>query len=91
LTPAVRSPEVILFSEDLERAAEFYESLGFKESFRTPDVGEPIHVDLTLDGYELGIASVASTREDHGLDPSRAASEQPSSCGPTTPRRRTKS
>jgi predicted enzyme related to lactoylglutathione lyase len=26
-------------------------------------------VDLTLDGYKVGIASVASTRDDHGLDP----------------------
>jgi hypothetical protein len=31
--------------------------------------GEPIHVDLTLDGYMIGIASVESTRDDHGLDP----------------------
>jgi glyoxylase I family protein len=28
-----------------------------------------MHVDLTLDGYNLGIASVASSRDDHGLDP----------------------
>lgn len=63
------APQVILFSEDVERAAAFYSSLGFVETFRVPTEGEPIHVDLELDGYKLGIASVDSTRDDHGLDP----------------------
>ena len=66
---AFRAPHVVLFSEDVERAAAFYSSLGFAESFRVPGEGEPIHVDLVLDGYKLGIASVESTRDDHGLDP----------------------
>jgi glyoxylase I family protein len=64
-----RTPQVVLFSENPERAAAFYSNLGFTETFRVPTEGEPIHVDLTLDGYKIGIASVASTREDHGLDP----------------------
>jgi glyoxylase I family protein len=64
-----RTPQVILFSENLPRAVAFYSSLGFTETFRVPTEGEPIHVDLTLDGYKIGIASVASTRDDHGLDP----------------------
>ncbi|MEU0081275.1 VOC family protein [Micromonospora tulbaghiae] len=64
-----RSPQVILFSDDLTRAADFYTRLGFRETFRVPADGEPIHIDLVLDGYKIGIASVASTREDHGLDP----------------------
>ena len=64
-----RSPQVILFSEDVTRAAAFYSSLGFTETFRVPIEGEPIHVDLALDGYKIGVASVTSTREDHGLDP----------------------
>ena len=34
-----------------------------------PADGDPIHVDLALDGYKIGIASFASTRGDHGLDP----------------------
>lgn len=67
--PIFQSPQVILFSEDLPRAVAFYTRLGFVETFRVPTVGEPIHVDLVLDGYRLGIASVASTRDDHGLDP----------------------
>lgn len=64
-----RTPQVILFSEDVPRAAAFYSRLGFTETFRVPTEGEPIHVDLVLDGYKIGIASVASTRDDHGLDP----------------------
>ena len=64
-----REPQVVLFSTDLTRSAEFYASLGFEEVFRTPVTGEPIHVDLVLDGYRIGIASVDSTRDDHGLDP----------------------
>jgi hypothetical protein len=64
LTSRFRSPEVILFSEDLQRTAAFYKSLGFAETFRTPETGEPIHVDLALDDYKLGLASVASTRDD---------------------------
>ncbi|RBJ11155.1 glyoxalase/bleomycin resistance/dioxygenase family protein [Micromonospora provocatoris] len=64
-----RSPQVILFSDDLTRTAAFYTGLGFRETFRVPADGEPVHIDLVLDGYKIGIASVASTREDHGLDP----------------------
>ncbi|MDX3094979.1 VOC family protein [Streptomyces sp. ME01-24h] len=66
---AFRTPQVILFSDDLQRAVAFYRRLGFDETFRVPTEGEPIHVDLALDGYKIGIASAASTRDDHGLDP----------------------
>jgi catechol 2,3-dioxygenase-like lactoylglutathione lyase family enzyme len=64
-----RSPQVILFSPDVARAVDFYRGLGFTEVFRVPDAGDPIHVDLELTGYRIGIASVASTRDDHGLQP----------------------
>ena len=66
---AFRTPQVILFSADVERAAAFYSGLGFVETFRVPAEGKPIHVDLELDGYKLGVASVESLRDDHGLDP----------------------
>jgi len=69
LVPGFRTPQVVLFSQNLPRAVAFYSSLGFTETFRVPTEGEPIHVDLDLDGYKIGIASVASTRDDHGLDP----------------------
>jgi catechol 2,3-dioxygenase-like lactoylglutathione lyase family enzyme len=64
-----QNPQIVLFSADVARAAAFYAALGFEESFRTPSEGEPIHVDLALDGYRIGLASEASTRDDHGLAP----------------------
>lgn len=64
-----KTPQIVVFSKDLSRAAEFYKGMGSKEVFRTPIEGSPIHVDLVLDGYRIGLASEASTRHDHGLVP----------------------
>lgn len=64
-----KTPQVVLFSKDVERSTDFYKAVGFQEVFRTPTDGVPIHVDVELDGYRLGIASETSTRDDHGLDP----------------------
>jgi hypothetical protein len=44
------SPQVILFSEHVERTVRFYLGLGFSEAFRVSVTGEPIHVDIVLDG-----------------------------------------
>lgn len=66
---ALGSPQVVLFTRDIQRAAAFYTAVGFTEAFRTPAEGPAIHVDLELDGYRLGLATEASTRDDHGLDP----------------------
>jgi catechol 2,3-dioxygenase-like lactoylglutathione lyase family enzyme len=63
------SPQVVLLSRDVERAVAFYTAVGFAEVFRTPSEGPPIHADLELDGYRIGFATEASTRDDHGLDP----------------------
>jgi catechol 2,3-dioxygenase-like lactoylglutathione lyase family enzyme len=82
-----RTPQVVLFSEDLERAVAFYTSLGFNETFRVPTEGDPIHVDLALDDYKIGIASVASTRADHGLDPVPRGQRTAVILGPMTFRR----
>jgi catechol 2,3-dioxygenase-like lactoylglutathione lyase family enzyme len=64
-----RTPQIVLFSRDVERSADFYKAVGFCEVFRTPTEGVPIHVDVELDGYRLGLASATSTRDDHGLEP----------------------
>jgi catechol 2,3-dioxygenase-like lactoylglutathione lyase family enzyme len=64
-----RSPQIVLFSRDIERAVDFYKAVGFEEAFRTPVEGTPIHVDLVLDGYRIGLATETSTRDDHGLSP----------------------
>ncbi|GAB3779723.1 hypothetical protein GCM10027601_06470 [Nocardioides ungokensis] len=69
LVTMFKTPQVVLFSRDLAHAADFYSALGFEEVFRTPAEGSPIHIDLALDGYRIGLASEDSTRDDHGLDP----------------------
>jgi glyoxylase I family protein len=63
-----RSPQINLYVDDLPRSVAFYERLGFAETFRTPVEGTPIHVELVLDGFTIGIADVVSARRDHGLD-----------------------
>jgi catechol 2,3-dioxygenase-like lactoylglutathione lyase family enzyme len=57
-----------LYSTRVEETVGFYERLGFTERFRTPREGPPIHVELELDGFTLGVADVESARRDHGLD-----------------------
>ncbi len=64
-----KTPQVVLFCQNVSGTAQFYRSVGFEEVFRTPRDGEPIHVDLALDGYRIGLASEQSTRSDHGMDP----------------------
>ena len=56
-----------LYSRDLSRAAAFYSELGFVETFRTPASGEPVHVELKLDGFTLGIATIEAAKEHHNL------------------------
>src|SRR5262249_46225299 len=64
-----KSPMINLYSRDLPRAVAFYSELGFIETFRTPTSGEPTHIQLKLDGFSLGIATVEAAREHHGLRP----------------------
>ena len=67
--PAFRAPMINLYSRDLPQAVAFYSQLGFVETFRTPASGEPSHVELKLDGFTLGIATVAAASDHHGLRP----------------------
>lgn len=64
-----RSPQVNLYSRDLPRALAFYTKLGFIEAFRFPKEGEPEHVEMRLDAFNLGIATVETATADHGLSP----------------------
>jgi catechol 2,3-dioxygenase-like lactoylglutathione lyase family enzyme len=59
---------VNLYSRDLARALSFYTSLGFVERFRTPASGPPEHVEVELEGFWLGIATIEAARA-HGLNP----------------------
>lgn len=58
-----------LYSRDVPRALAFYIGLGFVETFRTPAMGEPGHVELTLDAFTLGIATLEAAQAHHGLAP----------------------
>jgi catechol 2,3-dioxygenase-like lactoylglutathione lyase family enzyme len=67
--PTFKEPMINLYSRDLPRAVAFYCDLGFLETFRTPASGDPVHVELALDGFTLGVATVEAAREHHGLSP----------------------
>ena len=64
-----RSPAINVYSHDVMRLIAFYEGLCFQETFRTPREGTPVHVELVLDGFTIGIASVDAAAADHGLRP----------------------
>jgi catechol 2,3-dioxygenase-like lactoylglutathione lyase family enzyme len=62
------SPQVNFYVEDVEASARFYrESFGFAETFRTPQRGRPVHVELRLGQFTLGLAAIDSLREMHGI------------------------
>lgn len=63
----LRSPAITIYSPDVMRLVRFYERIGFRETFRTPREGRPVHVELELDGFTLGLASVQAAEADHGL------------------------
>jgi catechol 2,3-dioxygenase-like lactoylglutathione lyase family enzyme len=65
----LRSPMINLYSNDVIRLVRFYERLGFRETFRTPKQGTPAHVELTLEDFKVGVASVDAAIETHGLRP----------------------
>jgi predicted enzyme related to lactoylglutathione lyase len=67
--PSFRTPMINLYSRDLSRAIAFYSDFGFVETFRTPPSGEASHVELALDGFKLGIATLEAACAHHGLNP----------------------
>lgn len=61
-------PAINYYVEDVERAVRFYtEHFGFAETFRTPREGKPVHVELTLGGLKLGLASREAGQTMHNL------------------------
>jgi hypothetical protein len=49
---------VNLYTADIDAGLRFYRDLlGFEETFRTPIVGTPQHVELTLNGFTLGLGT----------------------------------
>jgi catechol 2,3-dioxygenase-like lactoylglutathione lyase family enzyme len=64
-----RDPQINAYVRDVEACVCFYtELLGFVETFRTPESGPPVHVEVRLGGLILGFADIEATREMHGLD-----------------------
>ena len=60
---------VNLYTRDIEAGLSFYRDLlGFEETFRTPTEGTPEHVELTLNGFTLGLGSVEAAKKAHGVD-----------------------
>jgi lactoylglutathione lyase len=62
---------VNLYTGDIEAGLAFYRDLlGFEETFRTPSAGIPEHVELTLNGFNLGLGTVEAAKRVHGVDAS---------------------
>ena len=60
---------VNLYTRDIEAGLRFYrDRLGFQETFRTPKAGTPEHVELTLNGFALGLGTVEAGKRVHGVD-----------------------
>ncbi len=60
---------VNLYTRDIEAGIRFYRDLlGFSETFRTPSEGVPEHVELTLDGFGIGLGTVEAAKRVHGVD-----------------------
>jgi len=58
-----RAPQVNLSAQDIEATVGCCRGLlGFTETYRTPRPGTPIHVELCLDGFTLGLATIESLR-----------------------------
>ena len=62
---------VHLYTRDIEAGIRFYRDLlGFRETFRTPREGTPDHVELTLNGFGVGLGAIEAVKRRHGVDAS---------------------
>jgi lactoylglutathione lyase len=60
----------VLYAEDVELVAAFYQKLGFEEQFRMPSQdGSAGYIGLRRDDAELGVTTEASPRALAGVDP----------------------
>jgi len=65
---------VNLYTRDIEAGISFYRDLlGFEETFRTPLEGVPEHVELSLNGFGLGLGTEEAARRVHGVEASPGA------------------
>jgi len=67
---------VNLYTRDIEAGLRFYRDLlGFEETFRTPTVGTPEHVELTLNGFGVGLGTVEAAKRVQGDGPGQAGDQ----------------
>lgn len=60
---------VTIYSADIHNAAHFYgRTLGFAETYRFPQNGEPEHIEFQVGGAIIAISSPAGLRS-HGMPP----------------------
>lgn len=63
-----REAMVNYYVNDVEGVAAFYrEHFNFVETFRTPDQGPAVHIELALGNFVLGLASIDAARAMHRL------------------------
>lgn len=68
MTIEFTNPAINYYVDDVEVAVRFYtEHFGFIETFRTPQHGAPVHVEVRLGSLTLGLASKAAGQSMHGL------------------------
>ncbi len=69
MTPlSFHAPQVNLYVHNVEASVQFWvEHLGFRETFRTPETGNPEHVEVRLDGLVLGFGSIEAANRVHDL------------------------
>jgi len=60
---------VNLYTRNIKAGIHFYRDLlGFRETFRTPKEGAPEHVELTLNGFGVGLGTVEAAKRVHGVE-----------------------
>jgi len=59
----------VFYARSATRCADFYRDvLGFTETFRTPAEGTPVHVELRIGSFVVGMAGIDAARAMHGID-----------------------
>ena len=66
--PTFSSSLINLYPSDIPRAALLF-GARVRRDVSHAGVGRPVHIQLKLDGFSLGIATIEAVRKHHGLRP----------------------